>query len=281
MAVEHRPLKLAVLIDADNMSADIADGLFQEIAKIGEASVRRIYGDSANGNAKNWAELIPHHAMLFQRQAPGKNASDIALVIDAMDLLHGGRFDGFCLVSSDKDFSRLAIRIREQGLAVYGFGEAKTAESFQRACVTFFEIGTPPKKDTGARQPPKSPQAVPKAKPRAKTTPEKSLEQKADLLLPTLRKGFDITVGANGWASLDQLGKAIKQFAPSFTWKGYGSLGALMQKTGAFIVDGTGPARRARLMAPTVQIAEAAHETPNQLPQPPASPPPPAVLISR
>ena len=140
MASENRSPRLAVLIDADNASAKIADGLFEEIAKIGEASVRRIYGDFSNARTKAWAEVLSKHAIIPQQQfayTTGKNASDITLVIDAMDLLHSGRFDGFCLVSSDSDFTRLAARIREQGVDVFGFGEQKTPESFRQACRRF------------------------------------------------------------------------------------------------------------------------------------------------
>ena len=137
MPSELRSPRLAVLIDADNASAKIADGLFEEIAKIGEASVRRIYGDFSNARSKGWADILSKHAIIPQQQfayTTGKNASDITLVIDAMDLLHSGRFDGFCLVSSDSDFTRLAARIREHGVDVFGFGEQKTPESFRQAC---------------------------------------------------------------------------------------------------------------------------------------------------
>ena len=132
--------KLAVLIDADNASSAIAAGLFEEIAKIGEASVRRIYGDFTGTKLKGWAEIAPLSACLPHQNfanTVGKNASDIALVIGAMDLLHSGRFDGFCLVSSDGDFTRLAARIREQGIDVFGFGENKTPASFRQACKRF------------------------------------------------------------------------------------------------------------------------------------------------
>src|SRR6476661_2152275 len=140
MAAEGRTPRLAVLIDADNASARIAPGLFEEIAKIGEASVRRIYGDFSSTRLKSWTDVLATHAIMPHQNfayTTGKNASDIALVIDAMDLLHSGRFDGFCLVSSDSDFTRLAARIREEGVDVYGFGEQKTPESFRRACRRF------------------------------------------------------------------------------------------------------------------------------------------------
>ena len=137
---EPRSPRLAVLIDADNTSARIVDRLFEEIAKVGEASVRRIYGDFSSTRSKAWSEVLARHAIIPQQQfayTTGKNASDITLVIDAMDLLHSGRFDGFCLVSSDSDFTRLASRIREQGIDVYGFGEQKTPASFRQACRRF------------------------------------------------------------------------------------------------------------------------------------------------
>src|SRR5437868_9806466 len=136
----QRSPRLAVLIDADNTSPRIAAGLFDEVAKIGEASVRRIYGDFSSTRLKSWADLLNKYAIVPQQNfayTTGKNASDIALVIDAMDLLYSGRFDGFCLVSSDSDFTRLAARIREQGVPVYGFGERKTPESFRQACTRF------------------------------------------------------------------------------------------------------------------------------------------------
>jgi uncharacterized LabA/DUF88 family protein len=137
---QQRLPRFAVLIDADNTSPKIASGLFEEVAKFGEASVRRIYGDFSGPELKPWSNILQKHAIdPFQQFAytKGKNASDIALVIDAMDLLHSGRFDGFCLVSSDSDFTRLASRLREQGADVYGVGARKTPESFRQACHRF------------------------------------------------------------------------------------------------------------------------------------------------
>ena len=122
---DARSARLAVLIDADNASSKIADGLFEEIAKLGEASVRRIYGDFSSTRSKGWADILSKHAIIPHQQfayTTGKNASDITLVIDAMDLLHSGRFDGFCLVSSDSDFTRIAARSREERVYVYGIG---------------------------------------------------------------------------------------------------------------------------------------------------------------
>jgi len=143
MPDETRLRRFAVLIDADNTSPRIAAGLFEEIAKFGEASVRRIYGDFSSPRMKSWADILQKYAIDPYQQfayTTGKNASDIALVIDAMDLLHSRRFDGFCLVSSDSDFTRLASRLREEGADVYGFGARKTPESFRQACRRFIYI---------------------------------------------------------------------------------------------------------------------------------------------
>ena len=139
MPDQDRPL-LAVLIDADNTSPKFAGAIFEEIAAIGEASVRRCYADFSSQQMAGWNKvqaehgLVPLHSPAY---TVGKNSSDIALVIDAMDLMHTGRFDGFVLVSSDSDFTRLASRIREQGLDVYGIGQQKTPEAFRRVCKRF------------------------------------------------------------------------------------------------------------------------------------------------
>ncbi|OGV75534.1 MAG: Maebl [Methylotenera sp. RIFCSPLOWO2_02_FULL_45_14] len=139
--------RLAVLIDADNTFnvIPIIDELFEEISKFGDASVRRIYGDWTQTQLSRWKEILPKHAIQPMQQyanTKGKNATDSALIIDAMDLLYTAPLDGFCIVSSDSDFTRLAIRFRESGKLVYGFGEKKTPESLRAACTEFkyFEI---------------------------------------------------------------------------------------------------------------------------------------------
>jgi hypothetical protein len=223
MAEDHSP-RLAVLIDADNTSAKIADGLFEEIAKIGEASVRRIYGDFSSSRMKGWNDILLSHAIVPQQQfayTTGKNASDITLVIDAMDLLHSGRFDGFCLVSSDSDFTRLASRIREQGIDVYGFGEKKTPESFRQACRRFIytENLLP---DTGP-----SPERAPKRESPKTAIPliEKALEQ--------------IETEEDAWVSLGAVGTQLSNLSSDFDPRTFGSrkLSDLVKKTGAFDID--------------------------------------------
>jgi hypothetical protein len=131
---------LAVLIDADNAPAAIVEGLFEEIAKYGIASVKRIYGDWTGPQLGGWKKTLLDYSIQPMQQfayTTGKNATDSSLIIDAMDLLYTGRFDGFCLVSSDSDFTRLAVRLREEGRTVYGFGEQKTPKPFVSACDKF------------------------------------------------------------------------------------------------------------------------------------------------
>ncbi|POS68537.1 hypothetical protein DHEL01_v213069 [Diaporthe helianthi] len=133
--------RLALLIDGDNVSAKVITGVLAEVAKHGTASVRRIYGDWTQPNLGPWKKCLLEHSIQPVQQfayTTGKNATDGAMIIDAMDLLYTGRFDGFCLISSDSDFTRLAVRIREQGLTVYGFGEGKTPRPFVSACDRFY-----------------------------------------------------------------------------------------------------------------------------------------------
>lgn len=208
MTSESRSPRLAVLIDADNASAKIADGLFEEIAKIGEASVRRIYGDFSGTRSKAWADILSKHAIIPQQQfayTTGKNASDITLVIDAMDLLHSGRFDGFCLVSSDSDFTRLAARIREEGVDVFGFGEQKTPESFRQACRRFIytENLLPEAQATGSRKPAKPLQSLAHAK-------------------RILNRIISEVESEDGWVTLSHVGHQLANLASDFDPRTYG-----------------------------------------------------------
>lgn len=224
MPSETRLPRLAVLIDADNASAKIVDGLFEEIAKIGEASVRRIYGDFSNPRSKAWADTLAKHAIIPQQQfayTTGKNASDITLVIDAMDLLHSGRFDGFCLVSSDSDFTRLAARIREQGVDVYGFGEQKTPESFRQACRRFVYtenllLGAATNAE-GASKPLQPPSAA----------------------VPIINRIITQMESDDGWVPLGDVGRQLANVASDFDPRNFGfrKLGDLVRKTGAFEIE--------------------------------------------
>ncbi|MBD9497309.1 NYN domain-containing protein [Ensifer sp. ENS01] len=223
----QRSARLAVLIDADNASAKIVDGLFEEIAKIGEASVRRIYGDFASARSKAWIDVLARHAIIPQQQfayTTGKNASDITLVIDAMDLLHSGRFDGFCLVSSDSDFTRLAARIREQGVDVFGFGEQKTPESFRQACRRFIytENLLPAATANGGDA----------------SSTSKSL-QPPSAATPIIKKVIGQMETEDGWVPLGAVGTQLANLASDFDPRTYGfrKLSDLIRKTGAFDVD--------------------------------------------
>ena len=232
MAETSEP-RLAVLIDADNASAKIADGLFEEIAKIGEASVRRIYGDFSGTRLKSWAEVLSKHAITASQNfanTTGKNASDIALVIEAMDLLHSGRFDGFCLVSSDSDFTRLASRIREQGVDVYGFGEQKTPESFRQACRRFIYT---------ENLLPGAANAETQSEPDA--APGKALKPPS-AATPLLRKAIAQLEDDDGWVGLGAVGKQLANLASDFDSRTYGQakLMGLVEKTGSFEIKKEG-----------------------------------------
>lgn len=224
---EPRSPRLAVLIDADNASPRIADSLFEEIAKIGEASVRRIYGDFSHPRSKSWADILSKHAIMPHQQfayTTGKNASDIALVIDAMDLLLSGRFDGFCLVSSDSDFTRLAARIREQGIDVFGFGERKTPESFRQACRRF--IYTENLRDA-TEESAQAPAAARKPlEPLSKATRQ-------------LKKAIAELDSDDGWYPLGGVGKQLSNLNSDFDSRNYGvpKLSDLVRKTGAFDIE--------------------------------------------
>jgi hypothetical protein len=229
MAAEPRAPRLAVLIDADNASPRIAAGLFEEIAKIGEASVRRIYGDFSGTRLKGWADVLATYAIMPHQNfayTTGKNASDIALVIDAMDLLHSGRFDGFCLVSSDSDFTRLAARIREQGVDVYGFGEQKTPESFRQACRRFIYTEN----------------LLPEAP--APDRPARSGSRASALKPPSAAQDLIRTAIAQldddeGWVALGRVGQRLAILASDFDPRTYGQakLGDLVEQAGGFDVS--------------------------------------------
>ncbi|MDU8910766.1 NYN domain-containing protein [Aestuariicoccus sp. MJ-SS9] len=200
---------LAVLIDADNTSPKYTKAIFDEIASLGEASVRRCYGDFSSQQMSGWSKvqaefgLVPHHQ---PANTVGKNASDIALVIDAMDLMHSGRFDGFVLVSSDSDFTRLASRIREQGLDVFGMGMQKTPDAFRKACKRFiFLENLGGAVEVGAKGP----------ETRAKG---RNLDEARNLIF----KAMDAIEQEDDWYTLGQLGQFITAANPDFDTRTYG-----------------------------------------------------------
>lgn len=230
MADDKAP-RLAVLIDAENASARIAEALFSEIATLGEASARRIYGDFASPQIAGWTRVLARFAIQPQQNfanTKGKNSGDIALVIDAMDLLHSGRFDGFCLVSSDADFTRLAARIREEGVDVYGFGEQKTPESFRQACTRFIyteNLIAPVTVDAGAKSP------VAEA-PATKRKPSEAARLISAIIA-------DMDEDGDGWVAVGGIGNRLRNAHPDFDQRtyGYAKLSDLIRATGRFEVE--------------------------------------------
>lgn len=226
MQQESSQNKLAVLIDAENTQASIIDALLGEIAKYGIASVRRIYGDWTTTLLRGWKDVLLEHAIQPMQQfryTVGKNASDSALIIDAMDLLYTEKLDGFCIVSSDSDFTRLASRIREAGLVVYGFGEKKTPKAFVGACDKF--VYTEILRDDEPTSPRKR-----------KSTAELNQDT---ALVNLLRNAVEHAAGEDGWAYLGQIGQHIANQAPEFDPRNYGykKLGDLVRVSQLFEID--------------------------------------------
>lgn len=214
-----RAPRLCVLIDADNIPAHYAEAIFEEVASLGEASVRRIYGDWSAQRLNRWAEKVTHLGLVADQQfsnVKGKNASDIGLVIAAMDFMHSGLFDGFVLVSSDSDFTRLAARLREQGLDVYGIGEKKTPEAFRMACKRFIYVENlmPQREAAPDPQPKTGEQSAPKA------SSTKEAPTNATPLIVAAMWAIDPEAE---WYSLGQVGQYITQAVPDFDSRTYGA----------------------------------------------------------
>lgn len=213
--------RIAVLIDGENVASKYAKAIFDEIATFGEASVRRIYGNFDGSKLDGWKKVLPELAIIPHHQyayTKGKNADDIALVIDAMDLLHMGRFDGFVLVSSDSDFTRLASRIREQGLEVIGIGEKKTPEAFRKACNRFIYT---------------------------ESLSDEPVEQDGETLTIAhaarlMHRAFDAIAGEDDSVNLGHLGSEISRRHPDFDPRNYGhkKLSDLVKATRDFKLKG-------------------------------------------
>jgi hypothetical protein len=232
-------LRLAVLIDADNAQPAVIGGLLAEVAKFGVASVKRIYGDFTSPQLTQWKRALLKHSIQPLQQfayTSGKNATDSSLIIDAMDLMYTGRFDGFCLVSSDSDFTRLAQRLREEGLTVYGFGERKTPDPFVQACDKFIYTEVlraeaapvaavapapltapskgPAKKAVKRTATPATP-ATPKPAPPA-PAPAPAAKGVEALPLALLRQSIEEASDDSGWAALAEVGSYLGKIRPDF-----------------------------------------------------------------
>jgi uncharacterized LabA/DUF88 family protein len=228
MRHDNEQQRLAVLIDADNTPPAILEGLLAEIAKYGIASVKRIYGDWTTPELKGWKEQLLEYAIQPMQQfryTIGKNATDSAMIIDAMDLLYTEKLDGFCLVSSDSDFTRLASRIREAGLIVYGFGEKKTPKAFVGACDKFIYTEI-------LRKGEESESAISERR----STNELKGDSK---LVGLLRNAVEDSAAEDGWAYLGQVGQNIANQAPEFDPRNYGynKLSSLIGATRLFDID--------------------------------------------
>ncbi len=219
--------KLAVLIDADNAQPSIVEELLAEIAKYGTANVKRIYGDWTGSHLKGWKEVLLLHSIQPVQQfryTVGKNATDTAMIIDAMDLLYTNKFDGFCIVSSDSDFTKLASRIRESGLVVYGFGEKKTPEAFVSACDKFIYTEVLISKENESLS--------------IRRKPTNELKQDTKLV-NLLRNAVEASSDDSGWSHLAPVGSNIAKQAPDFDPRNYGyeKLGELVAATKLFEIE--------------------------------------------
>jgi hypothetical protein len=228
--------RLAVLIDADNAPPAAIEGLLAEVAKYGVASVKRIYGDFTSTRMTQWKQALLKHSISPVQQfayTSGKNATDSSLIIDAMDLLYTNRFDGFCLVSSDSDFTRLAQRLREEGLTVYGFGERKTPDAFVQACDKFIytevlRAQTPavapakPAKSAPAPAKPKARKSAPAAAEPAAVPAAEPAGKSEALPLELIRQAIEEASDDQGWALLGTMGSYLNKIRPNFDPRLYG-----------------------------------------------------------
>lgn len=220
---------IAVLVDADNVSHSRMGAVLTEVARFGTASVKRVYGDWTKPALSSWKPVASEHVIQPIQQfanTVGKNATDSALIIDAMDLLYTSRFDAFCIVSSDSDFTRLASRIREEGVAVYGFGERKTPEAFRNACDRFIYLDVleePAVDDAPAA--------------RTRVTPAKLRSDTK--LIAGLRQSIATASDEDGWANLSAVGLLMRKQQPDFdsrNW-GYAKLSDLVSATDLFVLE--------------------------------------------
>lgn len=249
---DDNTMRLAVLIDADNAQAAVIEGLLAEIARFGVATVKRIYGDFTAPTSAGWKKVLQTHAIKPVQQfayTTGKNATDSTLIIDAMDLLYTRKFDGFCLVTSDSDFTGLAMRIREEGLTVLGFGEKKTPDAFRNACHKFIftEVLRKLREDDkgaangaaktavkglahGAAKVTASDKAKPartrggKTSAAAKLAEAAPVPEREEAVLPTrfILEALEQSLEDDGWADLGNFGNYLNKLKPDFDARNFG-----------------------------------------------------------
>jgi len=229
-------LRLAVLIDADNVPYANVKEMFAEIAKYGAPTFKRIYADWTKPTVSGWKSVLLENAITPVQQysyTSGKNATDSAMIIDAMDILYTGKVDGFCIVSSDSDFTRLATRLREAGMKVIGIGERKTLQPFIAACDKFIylEILKPEATESNGSKSTKGKNTRKKA--------EKKPDQTDKALLKLLRDSISAIADENGWAYLGELGNLLLKRQPDFDPRNYGhtKLLSLIKSIDSFVID--------------------------------------------
>jgi hypothetical protein len=221
---EEPTLRLAVLIDADNAQGAVIEGLLAEIARYGEATVKRIYCDFTSPASASWKKVLQRFAIKPVQQfayTTGKNATDSTLIIDAMDLLYTRKFDGFCLITSDSDFTGLAMRLREEGLTVLGFGEKKTPDAFRNAChkFVFTEVLRPSSaaEANGSSQKKESKPNIPST-----LSPIETAESKPEFPKNFVLTALEQSIDDNGWANIGTFGSYLTKLQPDFDSRLYG-----------------------------------------------------------
>jgi Fe-S-cluster formation regulator IscX/YfhJ len=234
-----KDLRLAVLIDADNVPHRLINGILQEIAKYGVPTFKRIYADWTKPHVTGWKAVLLDHAITPVQQysyTTGKNSSDSALIIDAMDILYTGRVDGFCVVSSDSDFTKLATRLREAGMKVFGMGEQKTPSAFRAACDKFIYIEILDQPEPSAKQ-------IKLSDLRKK---EKVISKADKNLVNLVTSSINDIADENGWAFLGDLGNMLLKKRPDFDPRNYGfeKLLQLIRSLGLFEIDERESGRR-------------------------------------
>lgn len=210
-----KDLRFAVLIDADNIPYRLVGGILEEIAKYGTPTFKRIYADWTKPHVSGWKTVLLDYAISPVQQysyTTGKNSSDSALIIDAMDILYTGRVDGFCIVSSDSDFTRLATRLREAGMKVFGMGEQKTPGAFRAACDKFIYIEILEQEEASSKP----------VKKRSVNKKEKQISKTDTKLVNLLTSSVNDIADENGWAYLGELGNFLLKKRPDFDARNYG-----------------------------------------------------------
>ena len=248
---QNTDLRLAVLIDADNVPYSYVKEMLEEIARYGVPTIKRIYGDWTQQTVSGWKSCLLVNAITPVQQYSytyGKNSTDSAMIIDAMDILYSDNVDGFCIVSSDSDFTRLATRLREAGKRVIGIGEKKTPAPFIAACDKFIylEILKPAEPPKQQPQQKKKPQAKkekePAGKEPAKKTKPDEGTRKSGLPADVIRlisDSIDIVADDDGWAFWGEIGNLISKMRPDFDPRNYGfmKLSTLIKSSDAFLTD--------------------------------------------